>query len=73
MARVGATISPFIPVLATFYKPLPFIVYGITASFGGLLALNLPETNNRKLPVTVEEAARIEFATQNEVEIPLNR
>ncbi|CAO1418733.1 unnamed protein product [Diamesa serratosioi] len=73
MARVGATISPFIPVLATYYKPLPFIVYGITASFGGLLALNLPETNKRQLPTTVEEAARIEFATQDDTEIPLNR
>ncbi|CAO1419531.1 unnamed protein product [Diamesa tonsa] len=72
MARVGATISPFIPVLATIYKPLPFIVYGITAFIGGLLALNLPETNKKKLPSSVEEATRLEFDSQDEI-VPLNR
>lgn len=72
MARVGATISPFIPVLATLYKPLPFIVYGITAFIGGILALNLPETNKKKLPSSVEEATRLEFDSQDEI-VPLNR
>ena len=73
MSRFGALASPFAPFLEKYYKPLPYIVFGVTAIVGGFLYLYLPETLNRKLPNTVEEATRINFQAQDDGEIPLNR
>lgn len=72
MSRVGALASPFVPFLDKYYKPLPFIVFGCTAIVGGISYLYLPETLNRKLPNTVEEATRINFQVQDG-EVPLNK
>lgn len=72
MSRVGALAAPFAPFLEKYYKPLPYIVFGGTAIFGGIIYLYLPETLNRKLPNTVEEASRINFQVQDG-EIPLNQ
>lgn len=73
MSRVGALAAPFVPFLAKYYKPLPYIVFGTTAIIGGIIYLYLPETLNRKLPNTVEEATRINFQAQEDGEIPLNQ
>lgn len=72
MARVGALASPFAPFLEKYYKPLPYIVFGVTAIVGGIMALHLPETLNRKLPNTIEEASRIEFKHHDD-EDPLEK
>ena len=45
--------SPFAPVL----------IFGLTALLGGLLALILPETNNKILPNTIEVTNNI-FSSQ---------
>lgn len=71
MSRVGALAAPFAPFLEKYYKPLPYIVFGLTAIVGGIMYLYLPETLNRKLPNTVEEATRINFQAQLDGEIPL--
>jgi MFS transporter, OCT family, solute carrier family 22 (organic cation transporter), member 4/5 len=75
MSRVGALASPFAPFLEEYYKPLPYIVFGTTAIFGGAIYLFLPETLNRKLPNTVEEAIRINFQSEEDEsgEIPLQQ
>lgn len=38
---------------------LPYLLFGIMAILSGILVLQLPETVNRKLPDTLEEAKRI--------------
>lgn len=74
MSRIGALAAPFAPFLEKYYKPLPYLVFGLTAIVGGVMYLYLPETLNRKLPNTVEEATRINFQPQPEVgEVPLNQ
>ena len=39
-----------------FAKAIPLTVFGAAAFIGGLLSITLPETVNRKLPDTIEEA-----------------
>lgn len=75
MSRFGALAAPFAPFLEKYYKPLPYLVFGFTAIVGGLLYLYLPETLNRKLPNTVEEATRINFQQQQaeDGDAPLNQ
>ncbi|EDV56196.1 organic cation transporter protein isoform X2 [Drosophila erecta] len=55
-ARFGAMLAPFVPLLASYYDPLPLLLFGSLSLVAGLLSLLLPETFNRKLPDTVEEA-----------------
>ncbi|XP_016988873.2 organic cation transporter protein isoform X5 [Drosophila rhopaloa] len=55
-ARFGAMLAPFVPLLASYYEPLPLLLFGALSLVAGLLSLLLPETFNRKLPDTVEEA-----------------
>jgi hypothetical protein len=79
MSRVGALASPFAPFLAKYYKPLPYIVFGLTALVGGLSYIPLPETLNRRLPNTVEEAIRLGSKADKcdekaeEGDVPLNK
>lgn len=72
MSRVGALAAPFAPFLEKYYKPLPYLVFGVSAILGGFMYVSLPETLNRKLPNTVEEATRINFQPQLDGEVPLN-
>lgn len=60
-ARVGGMISPYIADLnnavdGPFGKALPLIVFGASTVAGGLLCLWLPETLNRHLPETLDDA-----------------
>lgn len=59
VARLGALVAPFVPLLSRYYEPLPLFLFGIVSLVGGLLALCLPETLALKLPDTVEEAEQI--------------
>ena len=54
-SRVSGIIAPFILELETVWPPFPFLVFGVLSILSGLLSLLLPETNNRKLPETMEE------------------
>ncbi|ESO84000.1 hypothetical protein LOTGIDRAFT_155311 [Lottia gigantea] len=61
IARFGSMIAPYISDLGKLFKgelelALPLIVFGICSVVAGLLALLLPETMNRNLPDTIEEA-----------------
>ncbi|XP_049822009.1 organic cation transporter protein [Aethina tumida] len=59
IARLGALLAPFVPLLGVYFKPLPMLLFGGTALTAGLLALKLPETLGIKLPETVEEAKKL--------------
>ncbi|GFR75892.1 organic cation transporter protein [Elysia marginata] len=59
--RIGGIVSPYIGSLSDSIpgpvgQVLPLVVFGSTAILCGILALFLPETANRKLPETIEEA-----------------
>lgn len=60
IARVGALLAPFVPLLSIYYKHLPMLLFGGVAITAGLLALKLPETLGVKLPETVEEAKKLQ-------------
>ncbi|XP_038059886.1 organic cation transporter protein-like [Patiria miniata] len=54
-SRISGIIAPFIVELRLVWEPLPFLLFGVLSIAAGLLSLLLPETNNKKLPETVEE------------------
>ncbi|XP_046393817.1 organic cation transporter protein-like [Ischnura elegans] len=54
-ARVGGILAPFINLLANYWKPMPFIIFGALAFAGGLMVLLLPETMKKQLPETIED------------------
>lgn len=55
-ARFGPLASPFIAMLDTTSPVLPLAIYGIIVLLAGINSFWLwPETNNRKLPETLEE------------------
>ncbi|CAO1398966.1 unnamed protein product [Diamesa serratosioi] len=59
LARFGALLAPFVPLLRFTFDFLPLLVFGAIAFLGGLLAILLPETLGGKLPDTIEEAENI--------------
>ncbi|KAK3734881.1 hypothetical protein RRG08_038907 [Elysia crispata] len=61
MARVGGIIAPYIGDLGNIIKgdlgiALPLVIFGGLSVGAGLLVLFLPETTNKVLPDTVEDA-----------------
>lgn len=58
-SRFGALLAPFVPLLSTIYDFLPLLLFGVVAFISGVLATFLPETLNKKLPNTIEEAENI--------------
>lgn len=68
IARLGAMVAPFVPLLGNYMKSLPLLLFGIVAAIGGFLAFILPETLGRKLPDSIEEAERLD----HEEEISMN-
>lgn len=58
VARIGGILAPFANLLADYWKPLPFIMFGTLAFTGGLLSLLLPETHNKPLLETIAEGER---------------
>nr|CAH7747020.1 unnamed protein product [Callosobruchus chinensis] len=59
IARFGALLAPFVPMLGLYYAPLPMLLFGIVALIAGLLALKLPETRGIPLPESVDEALNV--------------
>ncbi|XP_019643390.1 PREDICTED: organic cation transporter protein-like [Branchiostoma belcheri] len=54
-ARFGATISPFLWLLADFWRPAPYLLFSIMTVLAGLLCMLLPETKGLQLPQTLED------------------
>lgn len=62
-ARVGSTIAPYLIYLSKTWKPLPILIFGISAFIGGSLSLFLPETYQTDLPDTLQEAENIGYTS----------
>ncbi|CAO1379550.1 unnamed protein product [Diamesa tonsa] len=67
LARFGALLAPFVPLLRFTFDFLPLLVFGAIAFLGGLLAVFLPETLGGKLPDTIEEAENIGKTQTNDI------
>jgi len=73
------TTSAFRDFQASFWEPLPSLVFGVFATISGLLYSFLPETLDQPLADTVEEAEQQErlsgknskLVTLREAQIPL--
>ncbi|KAJ1531717.1 hypothetical protein ONE63_000383 [Megalurothrips usitatus] len=59
VGRVGSILAPQTPLLAAYLDSLPLILFGSMSIASGVLSFWFPETNNIKLPDTVEEAEQI--------------
>ncbi|XP_078000073.1 organic cation transporter protein-like [Glandiceps talaboti] len=57
-ARIGGILAPQLLLMATIWKSLPAMIFGIAAIIAGILILPLPETRGKKLPETMEEGER---------------
>ncbi|XP_070567958.1 organic cation transporter protein-like isoform X1 [Ptychodera flava] len=52
---IGGILAPQALLFGDLWKPLPFLVFGVTSIIAGILTLPLPETRREKLPETMEE------------------
>uniref|UniRef100_A0A3Q3XGE6 Major facilitator superfamily (MFS) profile domain-containing protein n=1 Tax=Mola mola TaxID=94237 RepID=A0A3Q3XGE6_MOLML len=55
-ARMGGVLAPIINMLHNHSPTAPLLIFGMSPVLGAVLALALPETANRPLPDTVEDA-----------------
>ncbi|XP_050391448.1 organic cation transporter protein [Patella vulgata] len=77
-ARVGGMISPYIADLGLLVggelkTALPLIVFGSASVAAGLLSLFLPETLNRKLPDTIDDAKQFTSGKKSGRDYELNQ
>ncbi|XP_022080126.1 organic cation transporter-like protein [Acanthaster planci] len=59
IGKVGGMVAPFIIFLNVYHDSIPMIVFGVLSLIAGALVLPLPETNNRSLPETLEDGAKL--------------
>lgn len=55
-ARLGGVLAPIINMLYNQSPSIPLVIFGTAPLLGAVLALALPETANKPLPDTVEDA-----------------
>lgn len=55
-ARIGGVLAPIINMLHNHNPTIPLVIFGTSPLLGAVLALALPETADRPLPDTVEDA-----------------
>ncbi|KAG4080350.1 hypothetical protein HA402_010842 [Bradysia odoriphaga] len=58
-AGCGNIVAPLLPLSKRFLPSLPLILFGGTSLSSALLVLLLPETRNKPMPDTIEEAINI--------------
>ncbi|XP_048240247.1 organic cation transporter protein-like [Haliotis rufescens] len=63
-SRIGGVISPYIANLALvipgdFGRAVPLIIFGVSMVGAGVLALLLPETLNKNLPESIDDAKKM--------------
>ncbi|XP_077426428.1 solute carrier family 22 member 7-like [Vanacampus margaritifer] len=55
LARLGVAVSPLVALLEEVWVGLPRLIFSMMAAGVGLLTILLPETNNVRLPETIED------------------
>ena len=58
-ARVGGVSAPYLIYLSKVWKPLPILIFGITALIGGFFSTFLPETYGMDMPETLADGERL--------------
>lgn len=61
LATPVLSISPLIMLLDNMWKLLPEVIFCTVAIFSGLIAWLLPETNNARLPETIEDIEEMRY------------
>ncbi|XP_077864681.1 organic cation transporter protein-like [Saccoglossus kowalevskii] len=64
--RLGSILAPFVQLLSSTWKPLPFIIYGCVSFAAGAMILLLPETKGQPLPNTIED---IEYSSGSKSDV----
>ena len=77
-AKAGSMLFPYIAQLAALVdndiaKAIALTVFGALAFIGGLLSITLPETVNKTLPDTIEEAHHFDKPKVKEITVPIFR
>ena len=77
-AKTGSMLFPYIAQLAALVdndiaKAIALTVFGALAFIGGLLSITLPETVNKTLPDTIEEAHHFDKPKVKEITVPIFR
>ncbi|CAH1799763.1 unnamed protein product [Owenia fusiformis] len=68
-ARIGGIVAPYIGLLQNFNRVIPTVIFGALALLAGVLVLLLPETRDRDLPETIDDAENFaKFKTDYEIE-----
>ncbi|XP_039621886.1 organic cation transporter protein-like isoform X2 [Polypterus senegalus] len=57
--RLGAIACQWVILLADFWRPSPFVTFGIMSFAAGVTSLFLPETLGRTLPETLEDGEKM--------------
>lgn len=64
MGRLGVAVAPLILLLEDVWAPLPQIVICSVAIISGMVSLLLPETQNARLPETIDDIERPRLANR---------
>lgn len=68
-ARLGGVLAPIINMLDNQSPATPLIIFGTSPLLGAVFALALPETADRPLPDTLDEAETWDDRYSNETTI----
>ena len=60
ISRIFCICAPFLGPLAQYWEPLPMMIVGIPILIAGFAVLRLPETYNKALPETLNNAQEME-------------
>ncbi|XP_065346893.1 organic cation transporter protein-like [Cloeon dipterum] len=63
MGRFGTMIAPQTPLMSRLTPLFPLVFFGALSTAAGFLALLLPETRGKPLPVTIKEAEDLNMKT----------
>ncbi|KAH8372352.1 hypothetical protein KR093_011190, partial [Drosophila rubida] len=64
VGRIGSMLAPQTPLLAKYYEHAPSILFATFALVSGFLTLGFPETADKVLPTTMEDARDLAVARQ---------